>query len=34
MYMSKGKNGKEDFEEFNFEAESEDWSEKLLRLAI
>ena len=34
MYMSKWKNGREDFEKFNFEAEWEHWCEKLLRLAI
>ena len=28
------KNGNKDFEELNFEAESERWFEKLLRLAV
>ena len=32
--MKKEKNGREDFEEFNFEVESERWFEKLLRLAV
>ena len=32
--MNKDKNGQENFEELNFEAKSERWNEKLLRLAI
>ena len=34
MYMTKDTNCSEDFEEINFEAESERCFEKLLRLAI
>lgn len=33
IYMKKDKNGREGFKKPNFEAESERWFEKLLRLA-
>ena len=34
MYMKKGKNGREDFEELNFEAEPKRWFAELFKLAI
>lgn len=34
MYMNKDKNGREYFEELNFQEETERWFEKVLRLAI
>ena len=34
IYMKEGKNVREDFEKLNFEAQSERWFEKILRLAI